>query len=45
MSPFICDGCRDEVSYSEKVIILASKQEIVLCKKCLKKQRLKEVSL
>ena len=37
--PFNCDVCREEVSYSERVFTLASGQEIVICKKCLRKSK------
>jgi len=38
--PFNCDVCGEEVSYDEKVFTLRnSNQEVVICKKCWRKQK------
>lgn len=37
MSPFNCDVCGEEVSYSEPVFKLRNQAEIVICRKCIKK--------
>jgi len=40
--PFICDVCEEEVSYSEPVFKLRYGAEIVICKKCIKKEMRKK---
>lgn len=37
MSPFNCEVCGEEVSYSEPVFILRRDIQIVICRKCIKK--------
>ncbi len=36
--PFDCDVCGEEVSYSEPCFKLRNQAEIVICKKCIKKE-------
>ena len=36
---FECDVCGDEVSYSEPVFTLRNNAEIVICRKCIRKEQ------
>ena len=36
--PFNCDVCGEEVSYSEPVFKLMNEAEVVICRKCIKKE-------
>ena len=41
--PAICDVCGEEVSYSEPCFELRNGAEVVICKKCIKKELKKNV--
>ena len=37
--PFNCDVCGEEVSYSEPFFKLRNNAEIVICNKCIRKEK------
>lgn len=41
--PFNCDVCGEEVSYNEPVFVLRNNAEIVICRKCIKKELKKRI--